>query len=101
MYLRHKTYNNKLNRLAKKLVNKVKWLPYLKRFQIWEASREKITEFRKKAQQERSFMAQKISIDVKEKLERTGEQDEKAILAVTERYIFHLKDDQDLMGRKE
>lgn len=35
VYLRHKTYNNKLNRLASKLINKVKWLPYMKRYEIW------------------------------------------------------------------
>lgn len=47
VYLRHKTYNNKLNRFANKLINKLKWLPYLKRFEIWENSREKILEYRK------------------------------------------------------
>ena len=46
-------------------------------------------------------MVQKISLDVKEKLERFGEGDEKAITAVTERYIFHLKDDEEILGRKE
>ena len=101
VFLRQKTYTNKLNRLAIKLVNKVKWLPYSRRYNIWEASRERILEYRKQAQQERSFMVQKISLDVKDKLERFGESDEKAITAVTERYIFHLKDDDEIIGRKE
>ena len=40
---------------------------------------------------ERSNMLQHIQLDIKGKLDRIGEQDEKAITAVTERYIFHLK----------
>lgn len=39
-------------------------------------------------------MVEHIAQDVTSKLKRLGELDEKAISAVTERYIFHLKDDE-------
>lgn len=49
VYLRQKTYTNKLNRLAKKLVSKIKWLPFLKRLDMWKESREIIFDYRQAA----------------------------------------------------
>ena len=94
VYLRQKTYRNKLDRLAHKLIHKVKWLPYLKRFELWRESREALLGYRERASTERSLLVKRISIDIRNKLARLGEQDDKAISAVTERYIFHLKEDQ-------
>ena len=92
--MRIKTYHNKLNRLGNKLVNKLKWLPFLKRFDMWQESRERIFAYRDNAVKEKSNTLQRISIDIKKKLEGFGENDEKAIIAVTERYTFHLKETQ-------
>ena len=36
VYLRLKTYHNKIDRLAQKLIHKIKWLPFLKRFEMWQ-----------------------------------------------------------------
>ena len=94
VYLRQKTYRNKLDRLAHKLIHKVKWLPYLKRFELWRESREALLGYRERASTERSLLVKRISIDIRNKLARLGEQDDKAISAVTERYIFHLKEDK-------
>ena len=52
--MRLKTYNNKINRLSNKLINKVKWLPYLKRFAIWKDSRLSLLNYRKSAETERT-----------------------------------------------
>ena len=93
VYLRQKTYHRKLNRLANKLVNKIKWLPYSKRFPMWQESREMIYECRTKAIEQRSILLRDVRRAIQKKLERFGEQDEKAIMAVTERYVFHLKED--------
>ena len=54
VYLRLKTYHNKINRLGQKLIHKIKWLPFLKRFEMWQQSRENLYDYRKKAEQERS-----------------------------------------------
>lgn len=95
VYLRQKTYKNKLNRLASKLINKLKWLPYSRRYDIWQESREIIYEYRQASVSELSKLQQRIEIDIKKKMERFGDagSDEKAVAAVTERYIFHLKQD--------
>ena len=94
VFLRQKTYQRKLNRLANKLVSKIKWLPYSKRFDMWQECREMIYERRQSAISERSQLLNSIQIAIKRKLERFGEQDEKAVLAVTERYVFHLKEEK-------
>lgn len=93
MYLRQKTYRNKLDRLANKLISAVKWLPFLKRYDMWKESREVIFAYRNAASRERSTLLHTVQRDIKEKIERLGIEDEKAVLAVTERYTFHLKED--------
>lgn len=60
VYLRQKTYHRKLNRLANKLVNKIKWLPYSKRFPMWQESREMIYECRTKAIEQRSILLRDV-----------------------------------------
>ena len=50
VYLRLKTYGNKLNRLGNKFLSKIKWLPYLKRLEMWKESRESIYQYRKQAE---------------------------------------------------
>ena len=56
VYLRQKTYHNKLNRLANKLINNVKWLPYLKRYDIWQECREIIYDYRQNASKQRTTL---------------------------------------------
>ena len=61
---------------------------------MFQQSRENLYEYRKKAESERSNIVGQIELDIRKKLKRFDEQDEKAIQAVTERYIFHLKEDK-------
>ena len=93
VYMRQKTYSRRLNRLAEKLINKIKWLPYSKRFDMFEESRIMLSNFRLQATQERSDLLYDVRKAIKQKLKRYGELDEKAVQAVTERYVFHLKED--------
>ena len=93
VYLRQKTYHNKLNRQAKKLINQIKWLPFLKRYEMWKESREAIYAYRQAASKENSNLLYTVQRDIKEKIERLGIDDEKAAVAVTERYTFHIKED--------
>ena len=60
VYLRQKTYNNKITRQANKLIGQLKWLPYLKRLDIWKESREIMYEYRQNAINERQTILSHI-----------------------------------------
>jgi hypothetical protein len=46
VFLRVQTYKNKCNRLAKKLITQIKWLPMTHRFSIWQESRIRMHEYK-------------------------------------------------------
>ena len=50
-YLREVTYNRKLSRPIKKFTNKVKWLHFSKRFDIFKEANDRINEFRLQGEQ--------------------------------------------------
>ena len=52
-----------------------------------------LSNFRLQATRERSELLYDVREAIKNKLKRYGELDEKAVQAVTERYVFHLKED--------
>ena len=91
VFLRVKTYQNKVNRLAKKVIHNIKWLPYLNRYDIWKESRKMIAETRARQTAETRRMFLHVAEDIKHKLEALGITEEKAISAVTDRHTYHLR----------
>ena len=89
--MRVQTYRNKLNRLSKKLIHSVKWLPYTKRFDMWKESRKLILRHKTKLEKDTFDMLLHVSKDIHAKLEAIGITDEKSTAAVTDRYTYHLK----------
>ena len=92
VFLRVKTYHNKITRQAKKLVQFIKWLPYSKKFPIWKDSRKMIFQLREKQASKRREMYYRVAEDIKKKVEKIRPGDEKATAAVMARYTFHIKD---------
>ena len=91
VYMRVKTYQNKLNRLSKKLIHSIKWLPYSKRFDMWKESRKMILRHKAKLEKDTYDMLLRVSRDIEAKLEAIGISEEKPKTAVTARYTYHLK----------
>jgi len=91
VFTRVQTYENKINREANKLVQKIKWVPYSERFELWEDSRTLMQEYKAQIMQVNYNMYYRVAEEIKKKLEAIGVQDWKAIESTTKRYTYHLQ----------
>jgi hypothetical protein len=90
-YIRTTTYQNKLFRGSMKFVNNIKWMPYLKRFEIWRSSREMVLELKNEYNKNKNRLLNTISDKIRFKLLRAGIKDEKLLTTIIDKYTSHLK----------
>jgi hypothetical protein len=91
VYLRVQTYRAKLFRSPEKLATSIKWLPASRRFDIWTASRVRISEFKERYNEDRNRVLLPVTETVKQRLIGAGVADEKLLHLVAEKYTKHLK----------
>lgn len=93
VYLRHKTYVDKVNRPAVKLMHALKWLHMEKRYDVWYDSRIMMNNYRNAHLDAKYRIMFKVSLEIKNKLtNELGPVDEKSITAYTDRYVYHIKE---------
>ena len=85
------TYRNKLFRTFDKFITELTWLPYFSRFEIYEASRIFIQDYKHETYDYLDDLRLTVSNTIRKKLEKNGIIEERIVYAVIEKFIKNIK----------
>ena len=94
MYLRTKTYQNKIFRLSNKFVIELKWLHFSERFDIHKNSRELLLDYKNNYNLSKCALFEEVSLRMRAKMKLSGVTEEKVVSNVIDKFTKHLKSEE-------